>query len=133
MTVNNPPLVSSIQPFLIASATAIDSNALATTTLTWATGMTAANTVPLFMRVSRVTGTMLLLIGTLNLNSVVMQTVAAAEAAALGASASALQYPISSVLSVVPVPTVGNYGFVVGTINGSASTITVQVYGWKIS
>ncbi len=131
MIVTNPPVVSPIQPYLLANAIGVNANVLATTTLTWATGMNAANTCPMFARIYRVTGTLSLLIGTLLLNSVVIQTVAAAESLVLAATSSALHYPISSAVAVQVVPTAGNYQFTVGTINGGASTITIEVYGIK--
>jgi hypothetical protein len=95
--------------------------------------MTAANTIPLFMRVYRATGTLALLIGQLKLNSVIVQTVGAAESVVLAATSSALQYPISSVVGVQVVPIAGNYQFTVATVNGTASTVRVEVYGFKVA
>lgn len=134
MTVNNYPATpSAIQPYLIANAIGVDANALATTALNYAAGMTAANTFPLCMRIYRVTGTLALLVGSLKLNNVVIQPVLAAEAAVLAATSSALHYPISSTVAVQPVPVAGSYAFTVATINGGASTITVEVWGLRIS
>jgi hypothetical protein len=134
MEVNTPPAApSAVQPYLIASVASVDANALATTDLSWATGMTAANTIPLFMRVYRATGTLALLIGQLKLNSVIVQTVGAAESVVLAATSSALQYPISSVVGVQVVPIAGNYQFTVATVNGTASTVRVEVYGFKVA
>lgn len=124
---------SSVQPYLIANAIGVDANALATTTLNYVGSMTAANTVPLFMRVYRVTGTLALLVGSLKLNSVVMQAVLAAESVVLAATSSVLHYPISSTVAVQPVPTVGSYAFTVGTVNGAPSTVTVEIWGLRIS
>lgn len=134
MIINNPPAApSAIQPYLIANAVGVDANALATTSLNWAAGMTAANTFPLCIRIYRSTGTLALLIGSLKLNNVVIQAVLAAEAAVLAATSSALHYPISSTVAVQPVPTTGSYAFTVGTINGAAATLLIEVWGFKTS
>lgn len=133
MNVINPPIVSSVQPYLLANAVGVDANSLATTSLNWIGTMNAANTFPLFARIYRVTGTMALLIATLKLNSIVIATILAAESAQLAATTSALQYPLSSTVSVTPMPVAGNYQLTVGTINGSGATITVEVWGFKIS
>lgn len=134
MNVTNPSNVpSAIQPYLIANAVGVDANSLATTTLNYIGSMTAANTLPLCMRIYRVTGTLALMIGSLKLNNVVIQAVLAAESAVLAATSSALHYPISSTVAVQPIPVAGSYAFTVGTINGGASTITVEVWGLRIS
>lgn len=134
MNVQNPPgPVSPIQPYLLANAIGVDSNSLATTTLNWANGLSAANTFPLFVRVYRVTGTISLLVASIKLNSVIIANVLATEAAQLAATTSALQYPLSSTVSVTPMPIAGNYQITVGTINGGASTISIEIYGFKIS
>lgn len=134
MIVYNPPAApSSIQPYLIANAIGVDANTLATTSLNWIAGMSAANTFPLFMRVYRATGTLALLVATLKLNSVVIQTIAAAEALVLAATSSALQYPISSAVAVQPIPIAGNYQITVGTINGAGATISIELWGFKTS
>lgn len=134
MNVTNPSTVpSTIQPYLIANAIGVDANTLATTTLNFAPGMSAANTIPLCIRIYRVTGTLALMIGALKLNNITLQAVLAAESAVLAATSSALQYPISSTVAVQPVPIAGSYAFTVGTINGAGSTISIEVYGIKTS
>lgn len=133
MTVTNPPTVSPVQSYLIASALSVNSNTLATTTLNWATGMTAANTLPMFAQIFRRTGTLSLLIGSLRLNAVIIQPVSALQAALLGSGADPLIFPLGTTTSATIVPVSGNWDFVVGTINGGASTIDVLVYGLKIA
>lgn len=132
MTVTNPPVVSTNQLYQLAVGT-IDANALATTALSWLNGATAANSIPLVARVYRVSGTLSLMIGTLNLNAVVVQAVSAVQSALLGAAADPVQYPLSSAVAVAIMPVAGNYGFTVGTVNGTASSIRVEVWGWRVS
>ncbi len=129
MTVTNPPVVGTVQSYLLAAARNVDSNTLATTTLGWQGTATAANSFPMYAQLYRKSGTLLLLVGTLLLNSVIIQAVSAAQAALLGAGADPLQYPLSSAVSVAILPVAGNYQFTVGTINGSGSTIDIEIWG----
>lgn len=134
MIVNNPPgPVSPIQPYLIAAGLGVNANALATTTLTWSNGMTAANTVPMFAQIFRRTGTLSLLVASLRLNAVIIQPIAALTAALLGAGADPLLFPLGTTTSATIVPVTGNWDLIVGTINGGASTIDVLVYGLKVA
>lgn len=134
MVVNNPPgPVSTNQVYLIAAARSVDANALATTVLSWQNGMSAATTLPMYARITRKTGTLLLMIASLRLNSVIVQPISATQSALLGAGADPLVYPLSSAVSVTIVPISGNWDIVVGTINGGASTIDVEVFGLKIA
>ena len=131
MNVAYRPLPSSNQLYLIAQAT-IDANAQATTPLVWMNGASAATTVPLCARITRVSGTLALMIGALNLNGIVVQAVSAVQSALMGSSADPIQYPLSSLVSVGVMPAAGAYSFTVGTINGGAASVLVQVYGFKI-
>lgn len=133
MFVTNPPVVSTVQSYLLAAARSVDANTLATTTLAWQGTATAANSFPVAVRIYRRTGTLSLLIGTVLLNSVVIQTVSAIQSALLGAAADPLHYPVSSTTSVTIVPISGNYQFTVGTINGSGATIDVEIWGLRTS
>lgn len=134
MTVNNPPgPVSPIQSYLIAAGIGVNANTLATTTLVWSNGMNAANTMPMFAQVFRRTGTLSLLVASLRLNAVIIQPIAALTAALLGAGADPLLFPLGTTTSATIVPVTGNWDIVVGTINGSAATVDVFVYGLKIA
>lgn len=131
MNVSNPPgPVSAAQLYLLASAT-VDANALATTALAFQNGATATNSMPLMCRITRLTGTLALMVGTLNLNAVAIQPVSAVQSALMGAAADPVQYPINSLAGVTAVPVAGAYSFTVATINGAGATISVQVYGLK--
>ena len=133
MIVNNPPgPVSSNQVYLIAAARDVDANSLATTTLGWQNGLNASNTLSLYARVLRKTGTLSLLVASIRLNSVIIQPISAIQSALLGAGANPLIYPLSSAVSVTIVPIAGDWDIVVGTMNGTASTIDIEIYGIKI-
>lgn len=133
MVVANPSIVSSVQSYLLAAARGVDANSLATTTLAWQGSNSASNSFPVAIRIYRRSGTLALLIGTLLLNSVVLQAVSAVQSALAGAGADPLHYPISSASSVTIVPISGNYQVTVGTINGSAATIDVEIWGLRTS
>ncbi len=134
MIVSNPPgPVSSTQPYLIASAVNIDGNSLATTTLNWNNGASAANTLPMYARIVRRTGTITLLVASLRLNSNIIQPITAIQSALLGSGNDPVIYPLSSLVSVTTVPIAGNWDLVVNTINGSSTTIDVSIYGLKIA
>lgn len=123
------PIPSPNQFYLLASLRGVSANDLATTALSWQNGANAVNSIPVVARIYRRSGTLSLMIGTLNLNSVVVQAVSAVQSALLGAAADPLQYPLSSAVSVGIVPIAGDWGFTVGTINGTASTIDIEVWG----
>lgn len=130
MNVSNPPgPVSTNQPYLLAFARGVDANSLATTTLTWANNMNAATTLPMFARVKRITGTLSLMIGSIRLNAVIIQAVSAVQSALMGAAANPLNFTLDTTTSATVVPATGNWDMVVGTINGGASTIDVEIWG----
>ena len=123
------PVGSQSQFYLLAAARAVDTNALASTVLEWQNGANAANSLPVVARLFRRSGTLSLLIATLTLNGTTVQAISAVQSALLGAAADPLQYPLSSAVAVAILPVSGNWGFTVGTINGTASSIDVLVYG----
>ncbi len=117
MDISNPPgPVSTNQFYLLASGT-VDANALATTALTWANNMSAATTIPMFARVRRVTGTLVLMIGSLRLNSTIIQPISAVQSALMGATANPIIFALDTTTSATVVPLAGNWDLVVGTIN----------------
>jgi hypothetical protein len=129
MDIINPPgPVSTNQFYLLASGT-VDSNALATTVLTWANNLTAATSIPMFARIRRASGTLALMIGSLRLNTTIVQPISAVQSALLGAAANPLIFALDTTTSATVIPMTGNWDFVVGTINGGASSILVEVYG----
>lgn len=128
------PLSSSLPKLvLIASATGIDANSLATTNLTFPQGMSAGNTIPLFAKITRNTGTITLLVCTIRLNAVSLKAIAAVTTALLGATANYLTIPLNSDLAAQAIPITSNYDVVVNTINGGASTIDVSIWGYQMS
>lgn len=131
MPLEVPATVSPNQFYLIASARSIDANSLATTTLTWAAFMSAANTIPLIARLYRKTGTVSLLVGTLALNGTTIQSIPALTSTLLGAAADPLNLLLSTNTSASIVPISGNWAFTVGTVNGTPSTVDVEVWGFK--
>lgn len=133
MILTNLPTVSPIQSYLLASALGADANSLATTTLNWTIGMNAANTIPLYAQVFRRTGTLSLMVATLRLNTVIIQPIAALTAALLGAGADPIGFSLDTTTSTTVIPVAGNWDLTVGTINGTAATIDVMIYGLKIA
>lgn len=134
MIVNNPPgPVSVNQVYLLAAARDVNANSLATTTLSWQNGMSAATTLPMYARITRKTGTLSLMTASLRLNSVIVQPISAVQSALLGAGSDPLVYPLSSAVSVTIVPISGNWDIVVGTINGSGATLDCELFGLKIA
>lgn len=127
--INAPGPVSVNQPYLLAFARGVDANSLATTVLTWANNMNAATTISMFARIRRISGTLSLMIGSLRLNTTIIQPVSAVQSALMGATASPLIFALDTTTSATIVPVTGNWDFVVGTINGGASTIDVEVWG----
>lgn len=130
MIVANPPgPVSTNQSYLLAFARGVDSNALATTTLTWANNMSAATTLPMFARIKRISGTLALLVASIRLNTVIIQPIGAVQSALMGAAANPLIFALDTTTSATVVPSTGNWDIVVGTINGGASSIDVEIFG----
>lgn len=127
--INTPGPVSINQPYLLAFARGVDANSLATTALTWANGMTAATTLPMFARVKRVTGTLSLMVASLRLNTTIIQPITALQSALMGAAASPLNFALDTTTSATVVPGTGNWDIIVGTINGGAATIDVEIWG----
>lgn len=129
MDLNNPPgPVSSNQFYLLASGT-VDANALATTVLSWANNMTAATSIPMFARVRRASGTLALMVGSIRLNTTIIQPISAVQSALMGAGANPLIFALDTTTSATVIPMAGNFDVVVGTINGGASSILVEIYG----
>lgn len=134
ISVANPPgPVSSIQPYLIAFVRGVNANSLATTTMNWNGSNGAGNTFPLFARVLGKSGTLALLVANIRLNGVVIQPITALNSALLGAGTDPITYVLNTTTSASIIPASGNWDIVVGTINGSAATIDVEIYGWRIS
>lgn len=131
MSLAVPATVSPNQFYLIAVARSVDSNSLATTTLTWNANMSAANTIPVIARLYRKTGTISLLVASLTLNGTTIQAIPALTSALLGSSSDPLNFLLSTNTSASVVSLSGNWSFAVGTINGTASTIDIEVWGFK--
>lgn len=134
MNVNNPPgPVSSVQPYLLAAARGVNANSLGATALTWQGTNSAANTIPMFARVLGKTGTFSLMVASLALNSVVIQPISALNAALLGSGSDPIIYVLNTTTSASVIPASGNWSITVGTINGTAATCDIEVWGWRIS
>lgn len=134
MEIFQPSLSASAnQIFPIASIVGMDANALATTTLNWVAGLNAGNTMPMFVQISRLTGTLSLMIATLNLSATIIQPISAASSVLLGSSSSPVQFSLDTTTSTTAFPNSGNWSVVIGTINGSGATISVTVWGLKTS
>ena len=125
--------VSSIQPYLVAAVRAVDGNALATTALSWQGTASAANTLPLYIRIVPKSGTFSLMVANVQLNGVTMQAISAVQSALIGSSANPLLYPVSSAVGVNVAAVTGNWQVVVATINGSAATFDCEIWGLRIS
>lgn len=133
MQVTNPPTVSANQFYLIAAARGVNANSLGTTSVPFQNNLSASNTLPMFIRVLGKSGTFSLMIATVLLNSVVIQTISAAASVLVGSGADPLIFPTSSTVAAAIIPVSGAYQITVGTINGSAATLDVEVWGMKIS
>lgn len=132
MQLETPSAASSNQFYLLAAARGLDSNALATTTLTWQNGATAGISIPIVSRITRKSGTLALMVGSLRLNSTIVQAVSAASSLLMGAGADPVQFLLNTNTSATVIPLSGNWDFVVGTINAGVSTIDVEVWGFII-
>lgn len=126
--INFPGPVSTNQLYLLASGI-IDANTLATTSLPWLNNMSAATTLPMYARIKRVTGTLSLLIASLRLNTTIIQPITALQSALMGAAASPITFALDTTTSATVIPSAGNWDLVVGTINGGAATISVEIFG----
>lgn len=133
MQVTIPVGISPNQFYLIASARSVDANSLATTTAIWQNGANAANTIPIAARVFRKTGTLSLLVGSIRLNSTIIQPISSASSLLMGAGADPIQFLLDTTTSATVVPLSGNWDVVVGTINGTAATIDVEIWGFRTS
>lgn len=128
-----PSNVSSNQFYLIAAAIGVDANAIAATNLSWQNAATAANSIPMVARIYRKSGTLSLMIATLRLNSTIIQPISAANSTLLGAGADPIQYLLDTTTSATVVPANGAWDFNVTTINGSGSTVDVEVWGFIVN
>lgn len=133
MDIISPSAASQYQFYLIAVARGINANSLATTTLSWQNGATAANTLPVTARVYGRSGTMALMVANIQLNSTTIQPVSAASSALLGSGSDPLVFPLGTTTSASVVPASGNWTVVVGTINGAGATIDVEIWGIRTS
>lgn len=134
MGLNSPTNPGSIYQFyIIAAARGVAANSLATTTLTWLNGASASNTIPMTARVLGKSGTLALMIASIQLNSVAIQPVTAASSALMGSGADPLVFPLGTTTSASVVPASGNWAVVVSTINGTSASIDVEVWGIRTS
>lgn len=133
MRLEVPSNASPNQFYLLASGSGIDANSLATTTLIWQGGATAANSIPVLARITRQTGTLALMVGSLRLNTTIVQAISAGSSALMGAAADPIQFMLDTNTSVTVVPLSGNWDLVVGTINAGAATIRIEVWGYRIA
>lgn len=131
MQISAPSSVSSSQFYLLASARDVDANAIATTTLNWQNGASAANSTPIMGKIFRKTGTLSLMVGALRLNATIIQPVSAVQSALLGAGANPINYLLDTNTSVTVLPIVGNWDVNLTTPNGTASSIDVEIWGFK--
>jgi len=107
----------------IAYVTNLDLTTLATTTMTYMPGMSAANTVPLFRVVRRRSG----IIG-IAVISVALGTDPIDATSALAGVASGI-YNFRPVDSNILLGTTGDYKTTVGTANVGAATADIEVWG----
>lgn len=136
MKLNNPTNAQATPyPCILASASNVDANALATTTLAWIGTHSAANSYPQFVKITRKTGTFLLLVLNINLGASLLRANAAVTMALLGAGSSPLLLPLSSDTAslAVSISAASNYSAIVATINGSSSTFDLEIWGLRIS
>lgn len=133
MQLNTPSNASPIQFYLLAVARGVSANALATTTLIWLNGASAANTIPMSGRVFGKSGTLALMVASIQLNSVAIQPVTAASSVLMGAGADPLVFPLGTTTSASVVPASGNWSIVVSTINGTAATVDCEIWGIRTS
>lgn len=129
------PAAAALYPLfcLLASAIGVNANSLGSTAMTWQNGASAANSVPLAATVFGTSGTLALLIANLTLNGTTIQPITATQSAFLGAGSSPLVFPLGSATSASVISNSGNWGATVGTINGTAATVSVFVYGVRLS
>ncbi len=120
-------------PFiLIAKGTNIDGNTLAATTLTYQSNFNASNTLPLFAKITRKSGTVLLLVFTIRLNSNILASCAAIFTALLGSGGDFLTTSLTNNIGATVTSVSSNYDVNVTTINGSAATFDLEIYGIKL-
>ena len=112
-------------PHLIASATGVDANTLATTTLTFANGGTLDLHVPFEAVVEWESGTYTLAVARVKANGSTIGT-----SLPLNGLASTNRFAIDLKGSLVA--NTGDLGVEITTINGSAATFTIKVYGITI-
>lgn len=129
----SPSVASASQFYLLADARSVDANAQAATTMIWRNGAGATNTIPIIARVFRKTGTLVLMVGTLRLNSTIIQPISAVSSALMGSGADPINFLLDTNTSTTVVPASGNWDLNVTTINGGASTVDVEVWGFKMS
>lgn len=133
MQLNTPTNASLNQFYLIAVARGVDANSLATTIMSWQNGASAANTIPIIGRVFRKSGTLSLMVASIRLNSTIIQPLSAAASVLLGAGADPTNYMLDTNTSGTVIPISGNWDVVIGTVNATASTIDVEVWGFRTS
>lgn len=133
MQLTIPSLASANQFYLIAAARGVDANNLATTTAIWQGGASATNTIPMVARMFRKTGTLALMVGSIRLNSTIVQAISAGSSALMGAAADPIQFMLNTTTSATVVPLSGNWDIVVGTINGAPATIDMEIWGFRTS
>lgn len=110
----------------IATGSGIDGNALATTALTLDSGITVATYLPSFVIFTYGTGTYTLGIAKLKIGSTAISALAPLL------SLAATVPVIANVLTTgIPVDNTGALGIEVTTVNGSAATFSVAVYGFR--
>ncbi len=84
-------------------------------------------------RVYRKTGTLSLMIGTLRLNSTIIQPLSAASSVLLGSGADPTQFLLDTTTSTTAMPISGNWDINITTFNGTASTIDAEIWGFRTS
>lgn len=133
MPLEVPSNASTNQFYLIAVARGVDANSIATTTMSWLSGSSAANTIPMVARVFRRTGTLSLMVGSLRLNSTIIQPLSAASSALLGAGSDPTQFQLDTTTSTTAMPVTGNWDINITTFNGTASTVDAEIWGFRTS
>lgn len=133
MQLTVPSVASANQFYLISAGRGINANSLATTTLTWQNGATAANTIPIVGRVFGKSGTLSLMVASIRLNSTIIQPVSAASSVLIGAGADPVNFMLNTTVSTTVIPLSGNWDVVIGTINGTGATIDVEIWGFRTS
>lgn len=110
----------------------IDINSIHSKTLNYITNLSASNTVPLFIRIFRKKGIISQASFSIKLDEIVLKHVSEQINSLIGTTNRQLILQFDSIKDSIVYPTSGNYSVEINSINGSAATIDIEIYGLKL-